>query len=82
MARMIPLFLAKDEENTSSMACQREFRDLNDPLECYDDLELIRRFRFSRASISQITELIAKYLNFTGLRNIYICDGESIRDVV
>ena len=44
---------------------QRVFRDLNDPLDCYDDLELVRRFRFSRASISQITELIANYLNFT-----------------
>ena len=28
---MIPLFLAEDEENSSSMACQRVFRDLNDP---------------------------------------------------
>ena len=65
MAQTIPLFLAEDEENTSSMAHQRVFRDLNDPLECYDDLELVRRFRISRASISQITELIANYLNFT-----------------
>ena len=47
------------------MARQRVFRDLNDPLDCYDDLELVRRFRFSRVSISQITELIANYLNFT-----------------
>ena len=65
MARMIPLSLAEDEEITSSMARQWVFRDLNDPLNCYDDLELVRRFRFSRASISQITELIANYLNFT-----------------
>ena len=65
MAQMIPLFLAEDEENTSSMACQRIFTDLNDPLDCCDDLELVRRFRFSRASIAQITEFIANYLNFT-----------------
>ncbi|KAI6648709.1 Nuclease HARBI1 [Oopsacas minuta] len=32
---------------------------------CYDDMELVRRFRFSRVSISKITELIANYLNFT-----------------
>ena len=64
MAQMIPLFLAK-EENSSSMARQRVFGDLNDPLDCYDDLELVRRFRFSRVSISQITELMANYLNFT-----------------
>ena len=53
------------EENTSSMAHQRVFMDLNDSLDCYDDLELVRRFRCSRASISQITESIANYLNFT-----------------
>ena len=64
MAQMIPLFLAEDEENTSSLARQRVFRDLNDSLDCYDDLELVLRFRFSKASISQITELIANYLNF------------------
>ena len=32
MARMIPLFLAEDEENTSSVARQRVFRDLNDQI--------------------------------------------------
>ena len=62
---MIPLLLAEDEEDTSPMARQRVFRDLNDPLDCYDDLEIIRRFCFSRASISQIMRLIANYLNFT-----------------
>ena len=62
---MIPQFLAEDEENTSSMAHRRVFRDLDDHPDCYDDLELVRRFRFSRASISQITEQIANYLNFT-----------------
>ena len=45
MAQMIPLFLA-EEDTSSSMARQRVFRDLNDPLDCYDDLELVRRFRF------------------------------------
>ena len=33
---MIPLLLAEQEENSSSMARQRIFRDLTDPLECYD----------------------------------------------
>ena len=35
MAQMIPLFLAEDQENTYSMAHQRIFRDLNDPLDCF-----------------------------------------------
>ena len=43
MAGMIPLLLAEDEEN-SSMARQRVFRDRTDPLDCYDDLELAQRF--------------------------------------
>ena len=77
MAEMIPLFLAEDEENTSSMARQQVFRDLNDPLDCYDDLELVLRFRFSRVSISQITELIADHLNFTkrfyALPHLQVC---------
>ena len=33
MAQIIPLFLAEDEENTSSMARQRVFGNLNDPLD-------------------------------------------------
>ena len=41
MAQMIPLFPAEDQENTSSMARQRVFRDLN-AVDCYDDLELVR----------------------------------------
>ena len=63
MAQMIPLFLAEEEENSSSMASQRVFRDLTDPLDCYYDLELVQRFRFSRSSISRITELITHRLN-------------------
>ena len=47
------------------MARQIIFRDLTDPLDCYDDLELVQRFRFTRSSISRITELIAHRLNFT-----------------
>ena len=60
MAVMIPLFLAEDEEN-SSMARQRVFRDRTDPLDCYDDLELVQRFRFSRSSISRITGAVDSF---------------------
>ena len=45
------------------MAREQVFRDRTDPLNCYDDLELVQRFRFSRSSISIITELIAPHLN-------------------
>ena len=65
MAQMILLFLAEEEENSSSMARQRVSRDLTDPLDCYDDLELVQRFRFSRSAISRITELITHRLNVT-----------------
>ena len=60
---MISLFIAEDEENSSSMARQRVFGDRNDPLDCYDYLELVQRFRFSRSSISKITDLINVHLN-------------------
>ena len=46
MVGMIPLFLA--EESEESLARERVFRDRNDPLEFYNDLELVQRFHFSR----------------------------------
>ena len=51
MDQLIPLFLAEVEENSSSMARQRVSRDLTNPLDCYDDLELVQRFRFSRSAV-------------------------------
>ena len=59
MTQMIPLFLA-EEENYSSMERQRIFRDLTDPLYCYD-----QRYRLSISSISRITELMSHRLKFT-----------------
>ena len=47
------------------MARQRVFRDRTVPLDCYDDLELVQLFRFSRSSISRITGLIVTHLNST-----------------
>ena len=64
MEQIIPLFLAEDEENIFLMARQRVFSDLNDFLDCYNDLELVRRFCFSGASIYQFIELIANYFKF------------------
>ena len=60
---MIPLFLA--EESEESLARERVFRDRNDPLEFYNDLELVQRFRFSRSAILRITEFIFYRLNST-----------------
>ena len=39
---MIPLFLAEDSEE--SLERERVFRDRSDPLEFYDDLELLSVF--------------------------------------
>ena len=60
---MIPLFLAEDSEE--SLARERVFRDRSDPLEFYDDLELMQRYRFSRSAILGITEIIVDHLNST-----------------
>ena len=63
------LKMSKNSKNSLGilrlMARRQVFRDINDPLDCYDDLELVWLFHFFRASISQITEMITNYLNFT-----------------
>ena len=56
MAGLIPLFISEEEEN--SFDRERVFKDRSDPLDCYDDLELVQRFRFSRSAILTITKLI------------------------
>ena len=63
MAGMIPLFLA--EESEESLARERVFRDRNDPLEFYNDLELVQRSHFSRSAILRITQFIFDRLNST-----------------
>ena len=63
MAGLIPLFLSEEEEDCLSR--ERLFRDCSNPLDCYDDLELVQRFRFSRIAILKITELIQDHLNST-----------------
>ena len=60
---MIPLFLA--EESGEFLARERVFRDRNDPLEFYNDLELVKHFRFSRSAILRIREFIFDRLNST-----------------
>ena len=66
---MIQLFLAEDSEESLERERERErervFRDRSDPLEFYDDLELMQRFRFSRSAILKITEIIVDHLNTT-----------------
>ena len=61
MAGLIPLFSAEEQENF----LERVFRDRSNPLDCYDDLELVQRFRFSRLSNLKIAELIQGDLNST-----------------
>ena len=60
---MILLFLAEDSEE--SLARERVFRDRSDPLEFYDDLELMQRYHFSRSAILGVTEIIVEHLNST-----------------
>ena len=49
MAGLIPLFLSAEEQEC--LARERVFRDRSNPLDCYDNLELVQRFRFSRLTI-------------------------------
>ena len=53
------------EEQEDCLARERVFMDRSNPLDCYDDLELVQRFHFSRLAILKITELIQNHLNST-----------------
>ena len=64
MAQKIPLFLAEDEENTPSMASQRGFMDLNDPLDRQYYLTC-STFPLARASIYQIYRVDSQLFDFT-----------------
>jgi hypothetical protein len=46
-----------------------KFRDRTNPLEIYDDLELIERFRFDRRTILQITQLLQNDLESSTFRS-------------
>jgi hypothetical protein len=52
-----------------AMRRERIFRDRTNPLEIYDDLELIERFRFDRGTILQITQLLQDDLESSNFRN-------------
>ena len=51
------------------MRRERIFRDRTNPLEIYDDLELIERFRFDRGTILQITQLLQDDLESSNFRD-------------
>ena len=40
MAGLIPIFLSEEQEDC--LARERVFRDRSNPLDCYDDLELVQ----------------------------------------
>ena len=51
------------------MRRERICRDKTNPLEIYDDLELIERFRFNRRTILQITKLLQDDLESSTFHN-------------
>ena len=51
------------------MRRERICRDRTNPLEIYDDLELIERFRFNRRTILQITQLLQDDLESSNFRD-------------
>ncbi|CAC5410350.1 HARBI1 [Mytilus coruscus] len=52
-----------------AMRRERVFRDRTNPLDLYDDLELVERFRFDRQTILQIADLLQEDLESSTLRN-------------
>jgi len=51
------------------MRRERIFRDRTNPLEIYDDWELIESFRFDRRTILQITQLLQDDLESSTFRS-------------
>ncbi|CAC5403276.1 HARBI1 [Mytilus coruscus] len=51
------------------MRREHVFRDRTNPLDLYDDLELVKRFRFDRQTILQIADLLQEDLESSTLRN-------------
>ena len=54
------------------MRRERICREITNPLEIYDDLELIEWFRFDRRNILQITQLMQDDLESSTSRNTAI----------
>ncbi|CAC5403275.1 HARBI1 [Mytilus coruscus] len=52
-----------------AMRREHVFRDRTNPLDLYDDLELVKRFRFDRQTILQIADLLQEDLESSTLRN-------------
>ena len=52
------LFLYMRERNRRGIRRERVFRDRTHPLEIYDDEELLKRFRFPRHAILELTDLV------------------------
>ena len=58
MAGLIPLFMSEEED--MSLARERAFRYRRAPLEFYNDLELVQRYRFSGTAILKRDLVIMK----------------------
>ena len=57
MAGFIPIFIAEEDEESR----ERVFSDRRDPLDCFDDFELVQRYRSSRSAILRIRDLLKNH---------------------
>ena len=53
----------------SSMRRERIFRDRRNPLDIFNDSELLQRYRFSRRGIMFLTEILTNDLEYSTRRN-------------
>ena len=65
----LALFLLEEEAVALSLMNQRVFRDMRNPLDSYNDIEFISRYRITRVIFLQLHDKIADYLHRSIVRS-------------
>ena len=54
----VALFMIEEDENRRALRRDRVFRDRLNPLDVYDDVEILRRYRFTRPVLLEVIDLL------------------------
>jgi hypothetical protein len=66
---MALLLLIADEQNRRALRRERMFRDRVSPLDIYDDVDLIKRYRMPRHLLLEVIDMIGPALEYPTERN-------------
>ena len=54
----VALFMIEEDENRRALRRDRVFRDRLNPLDVYDDVDILRRYRFTRPVLLEVIDLL------------------------